>query len=620
MPESACSRRAFLEAAGLGVAAVTFPHAGFAAARNGIPDQRANILWLVSEDNGPFFGCYGDEFADTPNLDKLAAEGILYENAFANAPVCAPARSTIITGMYASSMGTHHMRSRNPIPKKIKFFTQYLRQAGYYCTNRAKEDYNVSRKPAGAWDESSGRATYKKRNAGQPFFAVFNHGVSHESSLHRSSPKTTHDPAKVKLPPYHPDTPQFRHDWAQYYDKITALDGQIGKALKALAASGLADDTIVFYYADHGGVLPRSKRFLYDSGMHVPMIVRFPRKYQHLAAGKPGTKTDRLVSFVDLAPTVLSLAGIKIPKHMQGVAFLGKQVGPPRQYVYGFRGRMDERYDMMRAVRDKKYKYIRNYMPHLPWAQHLNYLWRMPAMKSWQKLHDADKLSGPQKIFFQTKPFEELYDVHADPHEVNNLAGRAEHRQRLQRMREALREWLLEIHDTGFCPEAEMLIRSKGGTPYEMARDAEKYAQGRLMAAADLAGRRDPEALPKLIELLKDKDSGVRYWSAVGCLALGDGARNAAPALAEALEDPSPNVRITAAEALCRLGRADEALPVLVKALGQGGMADLHAANALDNLDEKARPVLDAMSKAAKGRNYVGRAMQKAVADLKKAK
>ncbi len=611
------TRRQFLKVTGLGASALVL---GETLTAQEPSKDRPNILWLVSEDNGPFFGCYGDKFADTPNLDKFAAEGILYKNAFANAPVCAPARSTIITGMYASSMGTHHMRSRNPIPKMIKFFTQYLRQAGYYCTNRAKEDYNVAKKPAGAWDESSGRATYKKRKAGQPFFAVINHGVSHESGLHRGSPKTTHDQAKVKLPPYHPDTPEFRHDWAQYYDKITALDGQIGKALKDLAAGGLAENTIVIYYADHGGVLPRSKRFLYDSGMHVPMIARFPKKYQHLATDKPGTRTDRLVSFVDLAPTVLSLAGIKIPKYMQGVAFLGKQAGAPREYVYGFRGRMDERYDMMRAVRDKKFKYIRNYMPHLPWAQYLNYLWRMPAMKSWQKLHDANKLTGPQKIFFQTKPMEELYDVHADPHEVNNLAGRDEHGKTLQRMRDACRKWLLEIHDTGFCPEAEMLIRSKGSTPYEMARDAKKYAQEQLMAAADLAGQRDPKLLGKLIELLKDKDSGVRYWGAVGCLAMGDKARDAAPALTEALQDSSPSVRITAAEALCGLGQADKALPVLAKALGQGGMADLHAANALDNLDEKARPVLDAMTKAAKGGGYVSRAMQKAVADLKKVK
>lgn len=579
--------------------------------------DRPNILWLVSEDNGPFFACYGDKFAITPNLDKLAQEGILYENAFANAPVCAPARSTIITGMYACSMGTHHMRSKNPIPAQTKFFTQYLRQAGYYCTNCAKEDYNTQ-KPEAAWDESSQEATYLKRQPEQPFFSVFNFGVSHESSLHKSVP-TQHDPAQVQLPPYHPDTPEFRHDWAQYYDKITELDRQIGKALADLEAQGLADDTIVFYYADHAGVLPRSKRFLYDSGTHVPMIVRFPKKYQHLAPSGPDTRTDRLVSFVDLAPTILSLAGIQIPEYMQGKAFLGPQAARSREYVYLFRGRMDERYDMMRAVRDKQFKYIRNYMPHRIYAQYLNYLWRMPAMQSWQKMHDEGKLTGPQRYFFQTKPIEELYDTQADPHEVNNLAEDPEYRELLERMRQANRKWIMDIHDPGFLPEAEMVFRSEGSTPYEMARDAKKYDLKRLMEATDIANQRDLNNIPKLKEMLNDKDSGVRYWGAVGCLALGEKAALTREVLANHLDDPSPDVRIAAAETLCMLGESKKALQVLRDALDhENEFVRLHAANALDNLDEIARPLLDVLEqKLNDPSKYVVRVMEKAVPELK---
>ena len=612
MQTSPMTRREFVKLAGLGAAAAALP-----AALSAAPAERPNILWLVSEDNSPLFGCYGDSFAKTPNFDKLAAEGILYENAVANAPVCAPARSTIITGMYACSMGTHHMRSHNPIPPTIRFFTQYLRDAGYYCTNRSKEDYNT-RKPKGAWDESSGKATYAKRKPGQPFFSVVNHGVTHESSIHRST-KPRHDPAKVKLPPHHPDTPEFRHDWAQYYDRIESLDGQIGAALAKLEKDGLADDTIVLYYADHGGVLPRSKRFLYDTGVHVPMIARFPKKYQHLAPAKPGTRTDRLVSFVDLAPTMLSLAGVKVPDHMQGEAFLGPQAKPPRDYVYCFRGRMDERYDMMRAVRDKRFKYIRNFMPHLPWAQHVSYLWRAPAMQSWQRLHDAGKLTGAPAIFFQTKPAEELFDLQADPYEVNNLAGKPEHKEQLERMRAACREWMLAIRDTGLLPEGEMIARATGSTPFQMAHDPKQYDMESLFAAADLAGARDPANLPKLTRLLAAPDSGVRYWAAIGCLALGEKAKPAAESLKKALGDSSPNVRVAAADALCHLGLCDDALPVLAKEVKGKGMASLHAANALDNLDETARPVLDPMKQSgAKGRGYVQRCLAKAFADLGK--
>ncbi len=519
--------------------------------------------------------------------------------------------------MYACSLGTHHMRSYNPVPEQFKFFTQYLREAGYYCTNRAKEDYNTQ-KPDGAWDESSREATYKKRSPGQPFFSVINFGVSHESSLHKST-DTHHDPAGVKLPPYHPDTPEFRHDWAQYYDRITQLDGQISEALALLEADGLAEDTIVFYYADHGGVLPRSKRFLYDSGTHVPLIVRLPEKYRHLAPDSPGTRSDRLVSFVDFAPTVLSLSGVKIPEYMQGEAFLGSQAAPPRDYVYLFRGRMDERYDMMRAVRDKRFKYIRNYMPHRIYAQHLNYLWRMPAMQSWQKLRDEGKLTGPQRFFFSEKPMEELYDTHADPHEVNNISANPEYHDILLRMREIERNWVMEIRDPGFLAEGDMVARSKGSTPYETAHDPVKYDIESIVKAADTAGSRNPENLKRLIEMMSDEDSAVRFWGAVGCLALGKQASVARNALVSRLKDPVPDVSIAAAETLCMLGGPREAFTVLIEALDhENEYVALHAANALDYADELARPYIDALEEKKKsGSNYVQRVMEKAVADLK---
>ncbi|NQT25662.1 sulfatase-like hydrolase/transferase [candidate division KSB1 bacterium] len=583
-------RRTFLKTSGTAAAALSFSNLWSAIQDS---KERPNILWLTSEDNSPFLGCYGDPNAITPNLDKLASEGIVFDHCYANAPVCAPARSTIITGMYATSLGTHHMRSYNPIPKHIKFFTNYLRDAGYYCTNTSKEDYNVAEKPDGCWDESSRTATYKNREPNQPFFAIFNHTVSHESSLHRIE-SLTHDPDKMRLSKYHPDHPEIRRDYAQYYDKITELDRQIGDKLKQLEDAGLAGNTIVFYYADHGGILTRSKRFLYDSGTHVPLIVRFPKKWQHLAPAMPGSRTGRLVSFVDLAPTVLSLAGVPIPDHMQGNAFLGQKRTENPDYAYMFRGRMDERYDMMRAVTNGRYRYIRNFMPHLIYGQHLNYLWRMRTTQVWEQLYLDGKCEGPQKFFWEPKPMEELYDTQDDPDEVVNLAENPQYTEILDRMRTALYDWMLEIHDPGLLPEAEMLDRAGDQTVFKMAQDPKRNNQKQLLEAADVANQRDPDNLSLLIAMMDDEDSAVRYWATIGCLTLGKEARPAFNILKEKLDDPAPNVRIAAAEILARWDNPEKPLQVLKAALDhENARAQLHAANALDNLGEIARPLLD---------------------------
>jgi N-sulfoglucosamine sulfohydrolase len=579
--------------------------------------DQPNILWLVSEDNGPFLGCYGDEYATTPNLDKLASEGVLYTNAFANAPVCAPARSTIISGMYASSLGTEHMRSVYPIPKEIKFFPQYLREAGYYCTNNAKEDYNMP-KPDGVWDESSRKAHYKNREKGQPFFSIFNISISHESSIHRSLRSTKHDPVKVKLPPYHPDTPEIRHDWAQYYDKVEAMDSIVGRFLNELEKEGLAENTIVFYYSDHGGVLPRSKRFLYNSGTRVPFIVRFPKKYQHLASDNPGTKTDRIISFVDLAPTILSLTGINIPDHIQGKAFLGKQQSEPGQYAFLFRGRMDERYDMMRAVRDKQFKYIRNYMPQRIYGQHLNYLWRAPATRSWEKAYKDGKCNATQRIFWETKPVEELYDVTIDPHEVKNLAEDPEYYETLIRMRQVLRNRITEIHDVGFIPEGERKTCFEGTAAYTAIREP-GFPLERIIETAEMASEKSRNNIPELMNRLRDKDNAVRYWAATGFVILGERIEPAVTGLSRCLKDSSADVRIAAAEALCVMNETEKGLPVLISELQNDNVkASLHAINVLQCLGEQAHPALEELIKIQKNSkdNYIQQAAMYAVESL----
>ena len=540
-----------------------------------------NILWLVSEDNSPYLGCYGDDFAETPNLDNLASEGVLYTNAYANAPVCAPARFTIITSCFPTSMGTQHMRSKNPVPDNIKFFTQYLREKGYYCTNCAKEDYNTP-KPDGAWDESGRQATYRNRAEGQPFFHVQNFGVSHESSIHKWIDSLKHNPDNVILPPYHPDTPEIRHDWAQYYDKISELDKQIGNFLQNLKNEGLTDNTIIMYYSDHGGVLARSKRYLYETGTRVPLIIRFPEKFSHTASGKPSSQSKQLVSFVDLAPTMLSLAGIPVPEYMQGVAFLGNQAKLKNEYVYMFRGRMDEKYDMSRAVRDEQYRYIRNYMPYRIYGQHLEYLWRAPSVPSWEKAYINGDCNKEQSIFWEPKEAEELYDVNADPWEVNNLINNPECKPVLKRMRDVCDKWILATFDSGFMPEAEWNERISGMTISEYLRTKD-YPLAGILEVANTAIENKSENLPFLVDKLKDTNSAVRYWAATGLFILGEHAKPAIPQLKEALRDPSGNVRIITAETLCNHGYIEEGISILKEELNNpNDLTKLYALNAID--------------------------------------
>lgn len=460
-----------------------------AGAGGGAARGRPNILWISIEDASPDFGCYGDKYAISPVVDNLAGEGIRYDRAFAHAGVCAPARSGIITGMYPSSIGTHHMRCQGVPPAEVRCFPEYLRAAGYFCTNNVKTDYQFP-SPASAWDENSGRAHWRSaaRGSGRPFFAVFNFTQTHESQIRDPGPATTelvatlgssrrHNPALAPLPPYFPDTPAARRDVANYYNNLTAVEIKIKELLDQLRADGLEEETIVWFWGDHGRGLPRHKRWLYDSGIRVPLIVRIPEKWREWASGggelpAAGGATDELVSFIDFAPTVLSLAGAPIPGHMQGRAFLGPERSrtPARQYVHGARDRMDERYDLIRAVRDGRYKYIRNFMPDMPYAQHVSYGELMPTMADWRRLAAEGGLNPAQALFMSpTKPLEELYDTWNDPHEVRNLARDPEHQDALRRLRGELRRWMLEIRDAGLIHETLLDDWKRGGDDPERA-------------------------------------------------------------------------------------------------------------------------------------------------------
>jgi arylsulfatase A-like enzyme len=536
-------RRAFL--------AVT---AGSVLAQN---TKRPNILWISCEDSSPHYGCYGDKHAITPNVDRMASEGVRYTKAYSVAGVCAPSRSAIITGVYPSSLGSQYMRCSVTLPAHIKCFPAYLRQAGYYCTNNVKTDYNFP-VPPDAWDESSKSAHWKNRKPGQPFFAVFNIETTHESQcrkrgaeyeqmVRRLKPEHRQDPAKLPLPPYYADTAESRKDWAQLYELTTAMDMQVGDLMTELKDAGLLEDTIVFFWGDHGDGTPRAKRWLYETGTHVPLIVRTPAQFQKLSQGRPGEVSDRLVSLIDLGPTVLNLAGVAAPKHMDGRAFLGKNAPAPRRYIYGLRDRMDERYDSVRMVRDERYRYIRNYTPHLPYAQHNWYMEEGNIMKELREAERNGRIpAGAQLYMSKTKPIEELYDVASDPYELSNLAASPAHRPILERLRAAHEKWAIDTRDVGLIPEPDLEERGRtAGTRYDVLRqpDSRKLIDD-LRALVDAVNRNDRPELVR--QAASHSDPAMRYWAIVG---LGKTAASAAAARDTNIEgdyDTAPAVRIAA--------------------------------------------------------------------------
>ena len=557
-----------------------------------------NILWVTSEDNGPHLGCYGDGYAVSPNIDALAANSLLYTRASSNAPVCAPARTTVISGIYPPATGAPHMRSNAPLPADIKMFPAYLRELGYYTTNKSKEDYNLE-KTDDVWDESSNKAHWKNRADGQPFFAVFNSTISHESKIRNEMDDALriHDPAKAPVPAYHPDTPEVRKDWAQYYDRITQMDEEIGKWLKEVEDAGLSDNTIIIYWGDHGSGMPRNKRWPYNSGLHVPFLLRVPEKFKELAPEDyaVGGKSDRMVGFIDLAPTMLSLVGIEPKEFMQGDAFAGKFEVEGGDYSYGFRGRMDERMDLVRTVLGKRYVYLRHYMPHRIYGQYIDYMFQTATTQVWHQMYHGGELNEAQSHFWEKKPTEELYDLQTDPDEVINLADSAEHEEVLEKMRAAHIAWEKDIRDLSFLPEAEIHKRSEGSTPYEMGQDPAQYDFDTAFAAAQLATSQKAEDLPAIIQLLEDDDLAVRYWGATGLLIQEKaGVMAGYDSLLASLSDDCPSVAIVASEGVIRFGKEEDrekALDVLMCFANQveGNVHEaILAVNALDYCDDLA--------------------------------
>ncbi len=446
---------------------------------------RPNIVLILFEDMGPRVGAFGDPIAKTPNFDRIAARGIRFPNTFTTSGVCAPSRAALITGMHQQSIGAQHMRTSSqrgveaggPInyeavpPSYVKAFPEYLRAAGYYVTNNYKTDYQFG-EPFTVWDESSETATWRKRPEGKPFFSMITLLTTHESAtwpidMDAQSPveklvaahnrgvfadrKSVTDPADVKVPPYYPDTEIIRADIARHYDNIHFTDALLGKLWSELEADGLLDETIVIVSTDHGDGLPRMKRSVFDSGIKVPMAISFPHEEN------AGQIRSEMVSFVDLAPTILSLAGVAVPDHMQGRNFLGTNRDEPRRYVYAAHDRHDQVPDRIRAVRDERFKYVRNYFPDRPYFRPLSFRDSQPTMKELWRLYEAGKMTAVQSQYFGPGPGETLFDLTADPHEVTNLAGDASFETELIRLRKEMDSWLDRVGDLSAISELEMI-------------------------------------------------------------------------------------------------------------------------------------------------------------------
>jgi arylsulfatase A-like enzyme len=589
------SRRSLVAGIGAAAAGSTLLR-GPATARPGTgprsSQRRPNILWLVSEDNVPALGCYGDPIASTPHIDALAADGVRYENAFSMAPTCAPSRLGLITGICPEAMGPgQHHRAQAELPPGTTPLPVLLRERGYYCTNNAKTDYNAPLHAATIWDASSAKAHWRDRPRGAPFFAVFNDNTTHESQLFGAYAGGRTSPGEVIVPPYLPDTRVIRRDRARWYDNISRMDSHVGDRLRELERAGVLDDTIVFYYGDNGGVTPRTKRFCYDSGLRVPLVIRFGRNVRDLSPYRPGSTVTRPVSGVDLPATVIALAGARKPAIAHGASVLSRSASDRRRYAFGMRNRVDETYDMQRTVRDERFRYIRNYHPHRIYGQHEFYQFRQAGYVSWRNRYVAGELNELQSRFWRRKPPEELYDLVADPHETVNLADVRAHRRTRTRLRDVLDRHLIEVNDNGFIPEGLAL------EGYADSRLPSAYPIRRVVEVAGRASRGEARELPALVASLDDEHEVVRTWAALGLAVLGKEAAPARDRLRRVLaEEPSAHVRTQAAEALARL---DE--PGAIEALGEilttdpGPRTRLQAANVLAALGERARPAIKAV-------------------------
>lgn len=568
--------------------------------------EKPNILLLIAEDISPMLGCYGDEYATTPSLDKLATESVIFTKALTTAPICAPSRSCLVSGLYATSLGTQHLRSNVAFPDSLKTLPELMHDAGYFTALRNKTDYNFSAE--GLWDLwDSSYTPWRKNDTGKPFYSYMNIGPSHEGSVRSKeqyqnltknlADELRHDPDQVTVPPYYPDSPEIRRILANYYDVMTVLDQNVGHVLDSLEQDGLKNNTVVIFIADHGLGLPRYKRWLYKTGMNVPMIVHAPKKYQHLIPGyKNDSKNTHLVSFIDMVPTVLGLGGVEVPDYMQGKPMFGTHGEIDRKYAFGARDRADDMYEMSRSVTNGRYFYVRHFMPHYPFIQPgFIFSDEKDIFKELRRAYLNGEANDEQLKLWQTKEVEELYDWESDPNETRNIANDPEYAEIKNQLKDQLHHWMLETKDLGLLPEAEYMIRSQGSSPYEYAHESGDFNVAAILNAAEMVGNASENSL---IKNLKHTNSGVRYWGVIGMMQLDEISEQSKTALQDLLADDSPSVQIAAAEALCKYQNSPEA----IEALGRQVQDDrpwvaLQAARSIQLVGEQARPLIPIMYK-----------------------
>ena len=542
--------------------------------------SRPNIVWISCEDISQHLGCYGEEFSVTPNIDQLAKESVRYTRAFTVHGVCAPSRSGIITGMYPSSLWSVNMRCRALKPDSIKCFPQYLREAGYYCTNKSKEDYNF-KTPKETWDQSNRRAHWQNRPESKPFFAVFNFESTHESGLWNSADfDNTHPkrlktsqwqkPGNMKVPSIYPDTPVVRRDFARLFERITEFDYFVKDRIEELKQAGLYEDTIIFIWSDHGNGLPRAKRWLYDSGTLVPLIIRIPERFRVNKQGRPNTTDDQLVNLIDLGPTVLNLAGLAAAEHMQAQAFLGPNLSAKRNYIFGARQRIDENYDMVRSVRDNRYRFIRNFNPFRPYLPYLEYAEICNTMKEMRRLYAEGMLNKVQTQWMaDRRPAEELYDLENDPWETKNLADDPKYASIKKRLEKALEDWMIQTRDTGLLPEPLMTKLAKEyGSEYAIFQQpGGKERVKRLLQLATIASEPKQSDKAVIYDALESNDPAGRYWALTALGQLKPYKDKDIQKFQKAASDTDASVRIAAARSLYWAGRKKQAVELIEKEL-----------------------------------------------------
>ena len=537
-----------------------------AIARQTYANERPNILWITIEDTSPYFvGCYGNEVVSTPNIDRLAGEGVRFTNAFSTNTVSSPSRTSIITGVPTWKTGTGNHRSKYPVPNFMKGFPYYLQQLGYYTTNTSKTDYNVANEEAfirEAWNESSPRAGWWNRSAGQPFFAVFNFDDSHQSRtmtwpydhyrqevLDKLDPEERVPDYSFEVPPIYRDSPEMRKQLARIYNSLNLTDKKIGRLLERLQEDGLADSTIIFFFADHGEGIPRGKTNGIDLGYRVPFVIWFPPIYHHLSPWGNKIVTDELVSFEDLAPTLISMCGGEVPEYMEGRILIGEGRDKPAEYLMLASDRSDNGPDMVRTITDGRYLYSRNYMAYMPAFRYINYM-EIGEIK--QQMRDDFRLGKLDKLhqsFFEPRPAEFLFDTESDPWEMQNLAGNRQHSTRLQKMSAELKRRIIEGRDVMFLPEFEIAkLAASGQWPFIFRMDEKNFPLKSIYEAATLSGKRSPEVVKQQIKMLTDSNNVVRYWAALGLMCQPEQALLPhREVLQQTLRDPFPPVAITAA-------------------------------------------------------------------------